>query len=322
LRKKELSLDDIHKIRDENLLIDIVAKCYEKNPKIRDLAIHEIKNVDNKNVDKITKENGKVLHALAKKLRSSEIVEIWYWYHSKKNENKGSREKAINKISNQNILADIAKENNEYEDARQSSFDKIDDKSILETIAESSDYTKKIREKAIYKINDDNILFNIALKNNNVNLREVAIKIILNKKESEKESIRQRYMKDAKIAKKNFEQSLTKRFDEGKIDLIEKIVDSYESIEKGIHLKESSKDSLENLLKSIYSKSKDILEKEGLEKIPTKKRKYDSSKHDVVSTEEDPNYEDDDIIEELRKGYTFNDKVIKYSQVKICKNSE
>jgi molecular chaperone GrpE len=35
--------------------------------------------------------------------------------------------------------------------------------------------------------------------------------------------------------------------------------------------------------------------------------------------EDNKDFEDNTVIEELCKGYTLNDKVIKYPKVKICK---
>ena len=38
-----------------------------------------------------------------------------------------------------------------------------------------------------------------------------------------------------------------------------------------------------------------------------------------MMVEDNPDYEDKDIIDELAKGYSLKDKVIKYSKVRVCK---
>ena len=69
----------------------------------------------------------------------------------------------------------------------------------------------------------------------------------------------------------------------------------------------------------IYSKLKDILEKEGLKEIPTEGEKFDPFKHEALMAENNDDFENGYIIEELMKGYTLKDKVLKYSKVKVCK---
>lgn len=57
-----------------------------------------------------------------------------------------------------------------------------------------------------------------------------------------------------------------------------------------------------------------ILEKIGLSTIPTLNEPFDPTKHEALLT--GPG-EKDKIIEELEKGYTFNEKVIKMARVKV-----
>ena len=64
---------------------------------------------------------------------------------------------------------------------------------------------------------------------------------------------------------------------------------------------------------------KDILEGEGLKEIPCEGEKFDPFKHEALMIENNENYDNGVIIEELGKGYTLDSKVIKYSKVKVCK---
>lgn len=69
----------------------------------------------------------------------------------------------------------------------------------------------------------------------------------------------------------------------------------------------------------IYSELYSILEKEGLKIIKTGKN-FDPEIHEAIIHEEGE--EDEKIVEELQKGYTLNDKVIRPSKVKITKTME
>lgn len=100
--------------------------------------------------------------------------------------------------------------------------------------------------------------------------------------------------------------------------LISNILDSYEDLERALNQSNNEKELREGV-ELIYSKLKDILEKEGLKEIPTEGEKFDPFKHEALMAENNDDFENGYIIEELIKGYTLKDKVLKYSKVKVCK---
>ena len=69
----------------------------------------------------------------------------------------------------------------------------------------------------------------------------------------------------------------------------------------------------------IYSELCSILEKEGLKVIKTDGT-FDPKNHEVLIQE--AGKENEKILEEIQKGYTLNDKVIRASKVKISKVME
>ena len=62
-----------------------------------------------------------------------------------------------------------------------------------------------------------------------------------------------------------------------------------------------------------------ILQKEGLELIPSDGVKFDYNIHQAVLSEESDTVESDYIIETLQKGYKLNDRVIRPAMVKVAK---
>lgn len=100
--------------------------------------------------------------------------------------------------------------------------------------------------------------------------------------------------------------------------LISNILDSYEDLERALNQSNNEKELREGV-ELIYSKLKYILEKEGLKEIPTEGEKFDPFKHEALMAEDNDDFENGYIIEELMKGYTLKDKVLKYSKVKVCK---
>ena len=99
--------------------------------------------------------------------------------------------------------------------------------------------------------------------------------------------------------------------------LIIKIIDVYEDFERALNADKSH--DLKEGVEMIHKKLKTILEGEGLCEIEATGEKFDTDKHDALMVEDNKDFEDNTVIEELGKGYTLNSKVIKYAKVKVCK---
>ena len=98
--------------------------------------------------------------------------------------------------------------------------------------------------------------------------------------------------------------------------LIVKFLDIYEDMERALE-NSSNEEELREGLELIYSKMKNALEKEGVEEIPAVGEKFDPFKHEALLTVDSPDHENNEIVDELMKGYTLKDKVIKYIKIKI-----
>ncbi len=99
--------------------------------------------------------------------------------------------------------------------------------------------------------------------------------------------------------------------------LILKVLEAYEDLERALEVEEDK--NLREGVELIYKKMTKILEEEGVEPIETEHQKFDPFKHEALMTENNEEYENNEIIQDLQKGYTLNSKVIRYSKVKVCK---
>jgi len=63
-----------------------------------------------------------------------------------------------------------------------------------------------------------------------------------------------------------------------------------------------------------------ILEEEGIKQINAKGNKFDPFKHEIIDLRNGE--KDDMVIEELQKGYTMHDKVLRTSKVIVSKKEE
>ena len=103
--------------------------------------------------------------------------------------------------------------------------------------------------------------------------------------------------------------------------LIVKFLDVYEDMERALE-NSTNEEEIREGLELIYSKMKNTLEKEGVEEIPAVGEKFDPFKHEALLTVDSPDHENNEIVDELMKGYTLKDKVIKYSKVRVCKKAK
>ncbi len=96
------------------------------------------------------------------------------------------------------------------------------------------------------------------------------------------------------------------------------LVDNLERALKAAKEHDNHKTILEGLM-LIDKEFKNFLKQEGVEPIKTHKEKLDPSLHHVVSQEERTDFEDEQIIEEIQKGYNFKGRVIRPALVKVAK---
>ncbi len=97
--------------------------------------------------------------------------------------------------------------------------------------------------------------------------------------------------------------------------LILKLLDVYENLERALQNK--SADSLHEGVGMIYRQMKEILEKGGLRPIPAVGEKFDPFRHEAVMQEVREDCEEGAVLEEFQRGYMLNDKVLRYSKVKV-----
>lgn len=67
----------------------------------------------------------------------------------------------------------------------------------------------------------------------------------------------------------------------------------------------------------IYKQLRDLLEKRGLRIIETEGRKFDPNFHEAVAREERNDIEDGTILEELQRGYFFQNRLLRPAMVKV-----
>jgi molecular chaperone GrpE len=106
--------------------------------------------------------------------------------------------------------------------------------------------------------------------------------------------------------------------------LIIEFIDIMESLERGLENAKGSnnKDKLIHGMELIYKQLKNVLEKNGLAPIKALGEKFDPYKHEAMMQTPSDNDEEGTILEEFARGYMLNNKVIRYSKVRVSKNKD
>lgn len=100
---------------------------------------------------------------------------------------------------------------------------------------------------------------------------------------------------------------------------VEELLPIVDNLERALNVVEPSED-VKSFLKGyemIYQQFLNVLEKNGVKVIETKGQAFDPNFHQAVMSEANENFESNMIIEELQKGYTLKDRVVRASLVKV-----
>lgn len=109
-------------------------------------------------------------------------------------------------------------------------------------------------------------------------------------------------------------------------NLLESLLLVADNFDRALNVKENELTSeMKNFLfgfKMIYNSFKEVLSSYGVKEIEALGCKFDSKVHNCLFTEEHPELEDEEIIEVITKGYTYNDKVLRCASVKVNKKPQ
>ena len=103
--------------------------------------------------------------------------------------------------------------------------------------------------------------------------------------------------------------------------LIIELLDVVEELELALKTGKSSQSTQKSLLEGIemtLKKLRKVLEEKGISPIDCSEgKKFDPQLHNAITAEERDDLETNTILEEIRRGYKMNDKVIRPSIVKV-----
>lgn len=147
----------------------------------------------------------------------------------------------------------------------------------------------------------------------------------------EKEKLITDYLNDLKRLKADFDnfrkretlfrQDFVKKANR---DLILKLLPVLDDMERAMREAKAKEidEAITQGIELIYRKFLNILQEEGVKPIEVEGQKFDPKYHEAISTVSLPDYYDYEIVEEIRRGYIYQDEVLRPTQVRVNRISK
>ena len=128
-----------------------------------------------------------------------------------------------------------------------------------------------------------------------------------------------RQMAEFENFRKRTEKEKQAMFDTGAKSVIEKILPVVDNFERGLATvpEESKEDPFVDGMNRIYKQLMTELDNIGVKPIEAVGREFDPNLHNAVMQVESDEYESGVVAQELQKGYTYHDMVVRHSMVGV-----
>lgn len=100
-------------------------------------------------------------------------------------------------------------------------------------------------------------------------------------------------------------------------DVVAKYITVVDSLEKGANV-QGMDESMKEGINLIYRQILDVMNSLNVEVIPTVNEKFNPEFHDAVMHIESEEYDEQTVVEELKRGYKIKDRVIRPAMVKVA----
>lgn len=129
-----------------------------------------------------------------------------------------------------------------------------------------------------------------------------------------------RQMAEFENFRKRTEKEKSQMYDMGAKTIVEKVLPVIDNFERGLGAvpEENMEDPFVDGMNKIYKQMMTVLEEAGVKPIEAQGKEFDPEYHNAVMHVEDENFGENEIVEELQKGYMYRDTVVRHSMVKVA----
>ncbi len=120
--------------------------------------------------------------------------------------------------------------------------------------------------------------------------------------------------------RKRTEKEKASMYDMGAVDVIKKLLPIVDNFERGLALlsDDEKKMPFADGMEKVYRQTVKMLSDIGVKPIESVGKTFDPDRHNAVMHCEDDSVGDNTVVQELEKGYTYHDTVVRYSMVKVA----
>ncbi|MBD3259166.1 nucleotide exchange factor GrpE [Candidatus Woesearchaeota archaeon] len=151
--------------------------------------------------------------------------------------------------------------------------------------------------------------------------KETGEKSVDDKKEAKIKELTEtakRVQADFENYKKRMEKEKQDFIKEANADLLKRLLNIIDNFELALKSEQNHEDFVKGV-ELIYAQLKELMTAEGVKEIETEGKQFDPYVHEAMITGNDDTKKDGEILEELQKGYTLKDTVLRHSKVKVNK---
>ncbi len=109
-------------------------------------------------------------------------------------------------------------------------------------------------------------------------------------------------------------------FSDGVKSVVEKLLPVIDNFERAMVSEEDKESNFYKGVEMIHKQFLSTLDELGIKPIPTVGEEFDPNLHFAVATEENENFGENTVSEEMQKGYIHFDRVIRPAMVKVANN--
>ena len=119
--------------------------------------------------------------------------------------------------------------------------------------------------------------------------------------------------------RKRTEKEKTQMYEIGAKSIIEKVLPVVDNFERGLAAvpEENKEDAFVDGMNKIYKQLMTMLEEADVKPIEAVGKEFDPNLHNAVMQTESEEYESGIVAQELQKGYTYRDSVVRHSMVAV-----
>ena len=120
--------------------------------------------------------------------------------------------------------------------------------------------------------------------------------------------------------RKRIERERREQADQSVVDLLEELLLVVDDFDRALKVDPGEgTNAYRKGVELIHGKLHDLLRRQGLKPIEALGADFDPNVHQAVVHEESPEHREGEVIGELRKGYTLNDRLLRPAMVKVAK---